>query len=79
MIKGPLFIAFLLFLAFAVNAQPDHQRGLENKVDIVPPSPNAASLGAYGGMSPNLVTGAAAVSIPVYSLKVADHEIMRLQ
>jgi YD repeat-containing protein len=75
MIKGFLFIASFLFLVFSVSAQHDDQRGLKNKVDILPPSPNAASLGAYGGLTPNLVTGAAAVSVPVYSLKVADHDI----
>jgi YD repeat-containing protein len=64
------FFTPLLFLVLSSMAQD-----LKNKVDILPPSPNATSLGAYGGLTPNLVTGAAAVSVPVYSLKVADHDI----
>jgi hypothetical protein len=64
------FFAPLLFLVLSSMAQD-----LKNKVDILPPSPNAASLGAYGGLTPNLVTGAAAVNVPVYSLKIADHDI----
>jgi YD repeat-containing protein len=74
MIKRFLFITAFLCLSFLVSAQHDMQ-GLQNRVDILPPSPNAASLGAYGGLTPNLVTGAAAVSVPVYSLKVAGHDI----
>jgi YD repeat-containing protein len=68
--KRSLFITALLFLAISVTAQDLH-----NKVDILPPSPNAASLGSYGGLTPNLVTGAASVNIPVYTLKMADHDI----
>jgi hypothetical protein len=64
------FFAPLLCLVFSSVAQD-----LKSKVDILPPSPNAASLGAYGGLTPNLVTGAAAVNVPVYSFKVADHDI----
>jgi hypothetical protein len=75
MIKKLSFIAPFLFIALTLSAQHDDQQGLKNRVNILPPSPNAASLGSYGGLTPNLVTGAAAVNVPVYSFKVPDHEI----
>lgn len=70
MIKKAFFVVQLLLAVMMVCAQD-----YSNKIDIIPPSPNAASLGAYGGLTPNLVTGAASVNLPVYSLKVAGHDI----
>jgi len=64
-----LFIAFIIF-ELLVNAQD-----YKNKIDVIPPSPNAASLGSYGGLTPSLITGAAAVNIPVYSLPAGGHEV----
>ncbi|THU39748.1 hypothetical protein FAM09_14740 [Niastella caeni] len=70
MTKKAFFVAQLLLAVMQAGAQD-----YSNKIDVIPPSPNAASLGAYGGLTPNLVTGAASVSVPVYSLKVAGHDI----
>src|SRR5882672_5416406 len=41
-------------------------------VDILPPSPNAASLGKFGGLNTNLSSGMINTGIPVYEYKSAN-------
>lgn len=43
--------------------------------DILPPSPNAASLGKYGGVQIGLATGAMSHSIPLHTLKSVSLEL----
>ena len=69
--KNVLIFPVLLISFLSAFAQDD----FKYKTEIIPPSPDAAALGSYGGLSPNLVNGAASVSIPLYSLKVDNHEI----
>jgi YD repeat-containing protein len=35
-------------------------------IDVLPPSPNAASLGKYGGMDLNLASGMANINVPIF-------------
>ena len=43
--------------------------------NLLPVSPNAASLGAYGQVAVNLYTGRINPSIPIYQVKVKDFEL----
>jgi hypothetical protein len=36
--------------------------------DVLPPAPNAASLGKYGGLDLSLASGMANINIPIYEL-----------
>jgi YD repeat-containing protein len=57
-------IVFLLLLPLATLAQttiPDYTK----TIDILPPSPNSASLGKYGDMNVGLVSGTANINIPL--------------
>lgn len=55
--------------------QPTDFSDFSKKINIIPPSPIAASLGTYGGNSPDLITGAIKVSLPLYSLTTGSHSL----
>src|SRR3569833_173507 len=61
--KTLLLLLLALSLPFLADAQgtPDYTK----LIDIVPPSPNSASLGKYGGINVGLMTGRANISIPL--------------
>ena len=61
-ILSVLFCGFYIF----VNSQTD-QRAY-NLQNVIPPSPNAASLGKYADWPVNLYTGIPQISIPIYEL-----------
>lgn len=62
----PILTFFLLlFLASASHAQSQNE---PNLINPVPPSPNAAALGAYGNTPVSLYTGQANVSVPIYTV-----------
>ncbi|MEO9872601.1 RHS repeat domain-containing protein [Ekhidna sp.] len=63
----------LLFSSFLTFGQgPEDQQGIEsidNTVNIVPPSPTAASLGKYGEYKVGGSTGVPSISIPLFDVK----------
>ena len=63
-------VILLLFVAgypFAGHAQTDPDPANYTQViTVLPPSPNAASLGKYGGINLNLSQGALNLSVPLY-------------
>ncbi|TCN49640.1 hypothetical protein D0809_24240 [Flavobacterium circumlabens] len=67
------YVVFLLiiFASLQTVAQSDYSKFLPN---IVPPSPTAGELGKYGNVPVGLFTGAANVSIPLFSFKTKDLE-----
>ena len=68
MIYKVLALIFLnLFSFISLKAQSD--QNLENLKNIVPPSPNSASLGKYGELPIGLYTGIPNINIPIYELK----------
>jgi YD repeat-containing protein len=42
---------------------------------VIPPSPNAASLGKYGDQQINMFTGTSAVNIPIYEIKTNGYSL----
>lgn len=67
-----LFSLFLLFFSLQVFAQ--NQR-YDQVVQIIPPSPDAISLGKYGAIPVSLYSGLPQVNIPLYSTKEGDIDI----
>ena len=65
--KKYLLVLLLFILVHSSYAQVD--AGLENLRTVVPPSPNASSLGKFGEWPVSLYTGVPNISIPIYQLK----------
>jgi len=57
-----------LNMAFNAIAQTNEDR-IDNLRNVVPPSPNASSLGKYGEWPVSLYTGLPNINIPIYELK----------
>ncbi len=57
--KYALILNLIIAIIFQVNSQEV----------IIPPSPNAASLGTYGDCPVNLFTGSPSISIPLYKIE----------
>jgi YD repeat-containing protein len=58
--------AFTNYQAANAQGQTANPDNYDMIADILPPSPNAASLGKYGGIDLNLSSGAPNINIPVY-------------
>ncbi|HEX7903416.1 MAG TPA: hypothetical protein VF487_06030 [Chitinophagaceae bacterium] len=74
------FVTFLFLLtASVVYSQPGGSEpnlsDVNKPVDILPPSPNAASLGQYGGINFGLASGTMSYSVPVYKLNSSQIEV----
>ena len=61
--------ASLHVVAQPTTEQQDAPLGLLNKTTVVPPSPEAASLGQYGNVPVSLYNGRTNISIPIYEIK----------
>ena len=68
-IKYAMFIAFIC-LNPGLNVFS--QSGSPELKNVVPPSPNVASLGKYGDIPVSLYTGIPSISIPLYDIKNGD-------
>jgi len=62
-----VFLISILAMSLPSFAQPDN--GLDFLKNVIPPSPNAASLGKYGDLPVSLNTGLPSISIPLCELK----------
>jgi YD repeat-containing protein len=65
-----LVAAFLVTGLFSFCQSANY--GQANYPQIVPPSPEAASLGKYGAFSVSLFSGTPQISIPIYDFKYGD-------
>lgn len=69
-----LFVVLLLISRFT-NAQV-----LNSSLKIVPPSPDAGSLGSYGNNPVGYYSGSVSVDVPIYDIKTPDHQLsLKLQ
>jgi len=75
-IKRYAFISFLLILlSLSIGyAQPTDEQtaaplGFLSKTTVIPPAPEAASLGQYGNVPVSLYNGRINLSVPIYELK----------
>lgn len=66
-------ITFISFIVFFQNDAIGQQS--YNIEKVVPPSPTAAALGAYGDVPVSYYTGQANISIPLYQIKTSQHEL----
>src|SRR5580658_10852009 len=67
LISGIFIFMMLTGKTFSLEAQVDPL--LENLRTVVPPSPNASSLGKFGEWPVSLFTGVPGINIPIYELK----------
>jgi len=76
MIKQKLYIAFIVILVnFQSFSQTQNSTRIDKSVNVIPPSPDAASLGKYGDVPVGLFTGVPQISIPLYSLKEGSFDL----
>lgn len=63
------FLFIVLWFCFLprLSAQPPAAYSPQKPVDVLPPSPNAASLGKFGGIDLNLSSGVINQNIPLYT------------
>lgn len=66
--KCRTFITFL-FLLSLLRAAGQVDTSLDNLRNVIPPSPNASSLGKFGEWPVGLYTGLPSIDIPIYELK----------
>ncbi len=59
----------LLCITFYSYGQPDHSAGLNYLRNVIPPSPNASSLGKYVEWPVSLYNGTVGIDIPVWEVK----------
>jgi len=62
-------IALMIFIGFIANGQTNQEK------KIIPPSPNASTLGRFGDIPVELYNGSVDISIPIYTVKDGDIEI----
>ena len=70
--KNTLSIMFLLCL---ITLYSHADNGVTPNLNIIPTSPNAAALGAYGVVPVDLHTGTISVSVPIYDINL-DGEVI---
>ena len=68
-------LLFLIFLALNFNILAQEEESQPKLPQVVPVSPEAASLGKYGDLPVNFSTGKINYTIPIYTIKVGDFEL----
>lgn len=69
-----------IVFSFLLMAQPPSFEGNKSTSSVflqkvIPPSPNAASLGKYGDQQINMFTGTSSVNIPIYEIKTNGYSL----
>ena len=66
-IEGTIMLFLLLSASFLSAGQTiPNPVDFTKIIDLLPPSPNAASLGKYGNIDMSLASGSANINIPVF-------------
>ena len=68
-----LIVQGMLLVAHGQSSTPTTSATPTDK--IIPPSPNAASLGSYGNVPVSLYSGTVDLSIPIYEIKTAHNTV----
>lgn len=70
-------IIVLLLASFSVRSQPSNVNvsDFTKPIAILPPSPNAASIGRYGGIDLSMATGTSNLSVPIYDYMARDIKV----
>lgn len=68
-----LFIA-LIIAAFRSSAQTTDPSPVEH-INVIPPAPNAASLGKYGDVPVGYYTGVPSIKVPLFNIVVKDFQL----
>jgi YD repeat-containing protein len=68
-------VILYLFTVGVVYPQPANNDPMERLKNVVPPSPNASSLGKYADWPVSLYTGVPDISIPIYNIKTRSLEV----
>lgn len=66
-----LIIVFYSINGLAQSGQPDISN-ISKLVEVIPPAPNAAALGKYGGIDASLSSGMPNISIPIFSYQSSN-------
>lgn len=76
-IKCFKLIAILLFVSGSVSSQSSNVNvsDFTKPIAILPPSPNAASIGRYGGIDLSMATGTSNLSVPIYDYIAKDVKV----
>ncbi|MBW8687932.1 hypothetical protein [Chitinophaga rhizophila] len=70
-----ILIGCILLLVTSVSAQTSSGNNYNKLTEVLPPAPNASSLGKYGGINVGLNTGTASFSIPLFTYTTANIEL----
>ena len=68
-----LCLIILVYFNLSVRAQSGNPNPNPSLTNLIPPSPNAASLGKFGDIPVGYFTGVPQVNVPIYSYKNADN------
>ena len=66
------YVIFIVFICINPGLNVFGQAGSSGLKNVIPPSPNTASLGKYGDIPISLYTGIPNISIPLYEIKDGD-------
>lgn len=73
--KFQLLLLFGFLLCKQMVAQDPNPNSIAKITDVLPPGPNAAALGKYGGLNVGLHTGQLSKNIPLYTFKYREMEL----
>lgn len=69
MLNSKSFLLFQIIIGIFLSASAQTDQRAYDLKNVIPPSPNASSLGKYAEWPVNLYTGLPGISIPLYELK----------
>ncbi|WP_281336230.1 RHS repeat domain-containing protein [Flavobacterium eburneipallidum] len=68
-------ITLLLFITTIIHLYSQQNNNNYSTTKVIPPSPTAAALGAYGDIPIGYFTGQPNINIPIYQIKTNQHQL----